>query len=298
MNKVKFSDIIFDHASHTYKLNGVELISVTTLLSKLKPSFDSDFVSKQVALKNNKTQDQILEEWRVKGEIARDKGTRVHTFIEDVLQNVIDPILYNVNDILPEMVAFRKFWEKFATQFKAKVLKQELTIGDPEFGIAGKVDLITTIEINNKQLVTIIDWKTGKVRSNNPYEYLLPPFNNLENCELEIYSLQTSLYRLILEKHLQLPMTDSYLVHLQPDGNYHILRAKDYRARLAEWLKNGIPPNLMGDPASTAKLESLIESLGVCDYKLLSRVKSTTIEKFAATLLTIQHNIYKIINQD
>ena len=50
----------------------------------------------------------------------------------------------------------------------------------------------------------------------------------IEECDLEIYSLQLSLYKLIIEKHTGIKLGKSYLVWFSHNNpSYKIIEAKD-----------------------------------------------------------------------
>jgi hypothetical protein len=84
----------------------------------------------------------------------------------------------------------------------------------------------------------LLDWKSGKNFSDrNEYgERLLDPFSDLDNCEQVVYSMQVSLYRLILERDgFTGPVDECLILHLT-DRSAVPHRVTDYRTRLLEWL--------------------------------------------------------------
>lgn len=270
-----FSDIKFDYAEHSYLFKGRKLVSVTTVISRVKQPFDKNRVAASVAVRDNKNVQDVLEEWEKSGEEARDKGTVVHKYIEDVLDGVKDSVLNNVNMRIPEMDAFDNAYIKIVNTLKAKLLLQEITIGDSLFGVAGRVDCLLSIPNEKRETLHIFDWKTGKkFDTSNQYAKMLAPFDDLDDCAFNHYSLQTSLYRLILERNRQnvygldtakKEFGDSYLLHLRPDGSYHLHRAKDYRARITDWLSNGIPEDINYDTKDeeyAGRICSMLEDWG------------------------------------
>jgi len=269
-----FKHIIVDTENHGYKIDDKNLISATTLVSRLKPDFDKEGVSKRVAERDGLTQEEVLQQWEKKGEQGRDRGTRLHTYIEDLMVDKIDPITRAVNNRIEAMNAFDKVWEKLASKLKAKLEYQECVVGDAQYGVAGRVDAIFRCTIKGTESKHIFDWKTGKFRIDNHYEKLLPPFNDLDNCELNYYSIQLSLYRLIIEKNTDFKLSDSYLVHLRDDGEFMIHRAKDFRKRLHQWLENGLPDDFIGDAAADKKATDVVKVLCSLDRKVLQKISS------------------------
>lgn len=242
--------IAFDREQHAYTCNGVSLASVTTAIGELKPKFDRERISLVVASRDGLTQQQVLDDWDSRSLAALAKGSAVHSYIEDLFKNRDDSVVESMND-LPELAGFKKAWSRLQKSHKAIIEHQELIVGDPELGIAGMVDAIALLHpASALQSRHIFDWKTGrKFDSSNRYEKLLAPFDDLDNCQLSMYSLQTSLYRLILERAGWGGFGDSYLVHLRADGTHYTYRGRDYRGRLEKWL---IERKLIRDWANTS----------------------------------------------
>lgn len=123
-----------------------------------------------------------------------------------------------------------------------------------DYLLSGTIDVLL---IRDDRFV-IGDWKTNrgglkfeagyykKDKSQKPYqetniwvpkkEYLLPPVNNLANCNGSIYNLQLSVYALMVETILGIPCAGLWLCHIDsdfelneygmpkrfPDGLYHV----------------------------------------------------------------------------
>lgn len=235
-----FANIQFNKASHGYTLNGRRLTSVTKIISQLKPPFDADYWSQKKADERGVTKEVILQEWDAKRQASIERGDRVHDYIQKVLLGLmttpVDPFLA-LNTDLPEMRAFDTFWGHLAA--KIKVRNTEFVIGDEELGLAGTTDALFYSLVTEYHHVW--DWKTGeKFKIGNRFGSLLPPFDDLDDCEWIIYSLQTSLYRLIIERNTHIVTGDSYILHLDPQGTFTVHQALDLRERLLGWLKQGV----------------------------------------------------------
>ena len=226
-----FSQIIFDPTKHSYTLNGQTLTSVTKTVKQFQKPFDRDRIAARVAQKQGRPVEDIIAEWEAKGEASRRLGTQVHERIEKILTGrstaAGDPFM-SLNE-LPEMDAFAKLWHRLRK--RVNVHQTEWVVGDTAMGIAGTVDSVFYGQ--DTEQYHVWDWKTGKFDTANRFENLLPPFSHLDASKLHIYSLQTSLYRLIIERNTDLEMGDSYLVHLGPDGNYMVHQAVDLRSQLS-----------------------------------------------------------------
>lgn len=231
-----FSGIEFNPTWHSYTLDGKSLTSVTKAVSRLKPDTDWDAIASKVAAREDKTSAEVKAEWAAK----RDYGTLVHKQIADILrgqQPPADPFL-DINPVLPEVLAFEDFWEKSQSQ-EAAQYQVEWVVGDAGLALAGTVDAV--LYSIRAGLYHVFDWKTGGsfATGNDWGRWLKKPFDDLPDCELSIYSLQVSLYRLIIERNAGIPMGNSYIVHLTSDGLYRVYQAVDYRARLLEWIEAG-----------------------------------------------------------
>jgi hypothetical protein len=233
-----FSQILFDREKHTYTFNGQPLKSVTKVVSELVKPFDSEYWSNRKAEERGVLPSTILVEWEEKRRASVDRGDKVHAYAEKVMKEEVseDPLLA-LNERLPEMDAFDRFWDENYVGLEVKAV--ECVIGDSKLGIAGTFDaLVYWPGARLTGTLNIFDWKTGKFDISNRFQSLLPPFTDLDDCKLNIYSLQLSLYRLILRRNtnLLLPIGDSYLIHLGADSFFEVHKAVDLTDRLEDWL--------------------------------------------------------------
>lgn len=238
--KTDFSQIKFDADEHRYFFGDKELRSVTNFIKDFQKPFDRDGIAAKTAAKQNRSVTEVLAEWDATGERARILGTTVHAYIQKVLrgeqngQLTLDPFL-SLNTKLPEIAAFDAFLSQVSLKVCYTERDIELVVGDAEFGIAGTVDALFFSPETGKH--HIWDWKTGKFDLENQWENLLPPFDYLSASKLNIYSLQVSLYRLIIERNTGLDLGDSYIVHLSAANGYQVHRAIDLRERLMDFME-------------------------------------------------------------
>lgn len=231
-----FDQIVFDEATHTYTLDGQPLTSVGRTLDRVKPAFDEQRIAERSAAKGGRTVGEVLDEWKAKREASLALGTRVHSHIERVLTRQHNPLkpdpFLALNKSLPEEEAFDAFWAQLGHRLTLE--RAEWIIGDATLGLGGRPDAI--FQSPDTGQFHLWDWKTGKCEDSNRWESLLRPFDDLPNCAVSIYSLQASLYRLILERNTEMIFGDSYLLHLQSSGEFRVIRVDDYRERLLTWL--------------------------------------------------------------
>jgi ATP-dependent exoDNAse (exonuclease V) beta subunit len=226
----KFNSIIFDETNHRYFLNGQELTSTTTIIKKkIEQPFDRIGQATKKSEKTGVPVKEILKEWDEAGKTGREKGTNTHLFIEETLKELPT----TASELIPEMLAFTTFWDRVKEVLKP--IKVEWNIGDKELGIGGTIDFFCYSSITNKY--HILDWKTGKFELESPFGFLKEPFNDLSVASFNKYSLQLSIYRLILERNIQLSIGHSYIIHLNSEGGCETYQALDLRDRAGIWLK-------------------------------------------------------------
>lgn len=229
--------IRFNAVDHSYWIGDTQLQSVTSLIKTLIPPFDSDRVSAHCAKRDGITQAEVLAQWQAKANASTAKGTRVHSYIEDVLDGIHDPVLTAVNTKIPEMCAFDAAWQLFRDNLRAEVAQKETIVGDEQLRVAGRIDVVLSIQPQSTRFQSVFDWKTGKFERYNRFENLLPPFDDLTASELNKYSIQVSTYRLLLERaDPAASYGESYLVHLHESGTHHVYKAIDLRERVLAWL--------------------------------------------------------------
>lgn len=233
INKI-FSDIEFYEDGHRYYHKRLEkqLISVTTKLSKYNP-FDQKFWSIYKALERNghgvrKTEwgleldgeiidlnsvnfftqiynpDDILREWRYRAEL----GTTVHAYSEN---------LFNRKHINCPYPGYRHACLKFYNDFykgNFEIIGTEIVIGNDK--VAGQVDNLSSSEDG----LVLIDLKTDAKFSKNSSFRMKGKLSHLDNSKFTKYSLQTSIYRRLLEIN-GITITKQIIIHLK-DGSYHV----------------------------------------------------------------------------
>jgi ATP-dependent exoDNAse (exonuclease V) beta subunit len=178
----------------------------------------------------------MLARWSAKCDTAADKGTLVHDAIKQYASTGESRV-----DI-PEFQAWRRWW---LTTGMVPIALEHM-VASVDIGVAGTLDALLYSRKTDK--LHVFDWKTNeRFRLSSQYrEFMLPPFSDVPCCEFQSYSLQVSLYRLMLERsgrHRTLfgPSYDracgaSWIVHIGAERATPY-RAVDYRARLLEWLE-------------------------------------------------------------
>jgi hypothetical protein len=232
-----FKNISFDPNEHAYHINGKKCVSVTELIGHYKKPFDADKWSKIKAREVGVDQLEILERWDRKREIADVKGKVSHKYMESLLEgttfcypkNEIEGTFSGEDPIRDRFEKISKQMFRFVCDIRGKMepIVSEQIVGDESLLLCGTIDQIF---FNNKHdELQIWDWKTNsKIDEDSRYP-LLPPIESLTNCHLNVYSLQTSLYKMILEKTTALRFGKSHLVWFNENNDaYRIFKCRDY----------------------------------------------------------------------
>ena len=205
--------IVFNASDHSYKSidgsEGINWISVTTLISSLKKPFDAKAVAAKVT-KNKRSkwygiEPKIIEQiWKNESDRAVTLGTYYH--------NQREADLCSLASIEREGVTVPVISPSGEHDGIRYAPSQKLDPGVyPEHmvylksaGICGQSDLVEVV--NGK--VNIIDYKTNKEIKTESFknwegmsEKMLSPVDHLDDCNFNHYALQLSIYMYIILKH-------------------------------------------------------------------------------------------------
>ena len=204
--------VIFKEEGHVYESRDEEKIdwtSVTSFISKFKPKFDAKAQAKKSATnKHSKwygmTEKEILAAWDAETERAINLGNWYHNQREsDILDfstiqrdgvelPIIKPIVKdNGVKIAPEQRLTDGVYPEHFVYLKS-------------LGLCGQADLV---EIVNGE-INITDYKTNKEIKESGFtnwegitSKMYNPVNHLDDCNLNHYNLQLSIYAYIIKKH-------------------------------------------------------------------------------------------------
>ena len=219
--------------THKYLYNKEKYISVTQLISRFHKKFDSDFWSKKKSEERGITQEEILKEWKEINEKSTKLGTSVHDYVENFFNRQYQDIPTDL-DVVDRINKFNIIYAKHL--HKLKPIKFEQRIFSTKLKIAGMTDAIF---LNKNDEIILLDWKSNKEFSTDDtktFSKLLFPFENYYENHLNEYSIQVSLYSLILQE-AGIDVKASYLLHLGPESS-KIHKALDMKDILKKFLDN------------------------------------------------------------
>lgn len=152
--------------------------------------------------------ERILQHWKRTGAEACSLGTALHDTIDRYYNSVTD---FTFDDT-PELRLFQDFDQHYQ-QLGYEPYRTEWLIYDELDGICGAIDCV--MFRTTDQTYHIFDWKRSK-RLQHTGGRMLPPLQHLKDCNYIKYSLQLNLYKYILERHYDIPITSMKLVMLHP----------------------------------------------------------------------------------
>jgi hypothetical protein len=204
-----------------------------------------------------KTPEGVQNDWKLLKDIGLSRGSYLHKLLETRELGLDDPdvktfINSNIKQEIDRQSEFaNRPWDNeytLLTETYEKIyslallfleenkhleaIEIERLVGDETINLAGTFDRL--YYNSNSNQFEIWDFKTDKkINYSNKYSKL--SIFNLDDCEYNKYSLQTSLYKYIIEKNTPVVLGDSYIVHFSHENNkYETIKAEDYTKLIKE----------------------------------------------------------------
>jgi len=185
----------FEPEYHRYLCEDIRLASVTTVVKRYFPVFDTEGISRRYALKHGLSQDHVKKMWKDKGIKSATHGTNCHAFAEAIC---LKEKPYPKPKTTKEALHFKHIYnyiKKLATKYQ--LVDVESIFFSLQLQLAGMLDLIL-LDKENRRLI-LADWKTNeKIVKNNPYQTGINGFEHLSDCNLNHYHLQLNMYKGLL----------------------------------------------------------------------------------------------------
>jgi ATP-dependent exoDNAse (exonuclease V) beta subunit len=233
LNIFNDSNFIFDEPTHKYTYLGKEYISVTRYIEQFHKPFDQNYHSLRIAQKRGVPQEWVLSEWKELNDYANYIGHETHLWIENYFLQKWQNLPTNL-DIIHRINKFNKIYA--TNMHKLIPIAFEVRVFSKKWKIAGMIDALFLY----RNQIFIIDYKTNKeftTDSNLKYkERLRYPFESYYKTHLNEYSIQISLYALILKEY-NINVAGGYLVYIGPgDDDAQIYKCVNLTSVLEEFL--------------------------------------------------------------
>jgi hypothetical protein len=257
----KFNNIKYVDKHHQYYNSdtGESLLSVTTLLKRLRKPFDSYYWSTYTALKRNGykvkpsppfkiyvddsqydinevntwvmelTPEDIKREW----DIAGKTGTTLGTFLHNTVENKIHR--KEIEQDIPAFVSGLRSLEAIKYLKSREILTNLANVFYDEF-IQNYTPLYTEFVVGDTELgisgtfdLLVLNNKTGEIelwdyKTDKEIRYVSEYRNkisyfNIDDCEFNKYSLQLNIYKYLIEKNTDLKISKCKIVHFDYRNN-------------------------------------------------------------------------------
>lgn len=258
----EFEDLVFIDDGHQYMLRGQQLPSVTSVAHRfVSEPFDEQKQAIRYAGRHGQTPDYWIQQWRQNSFRATTLGTKTHAYGESLgylragLPERICPSVkaqympqYRfLAPIHPKEEAVLKFMDEMPAGMHLVLNEAVAHSGknpDPARNlreqVAGTFDMLYYNDGSDGQAegFVILDYKTNsKLESDYNRRFgrmLLPPFSHLTEEDLSIYTIQLSLYALMLQD-IGIPIVSRRIVWLG-DGDYKVIPVEDLSETLRQTL--------------------------------------------------------------
>ena len=229
-----FDKFKFFEVDHHYECNGKKVgISVTRLIEEYSNPFDQQAIAEKVAIRDNKSVSEVLEEWEYKNNFACEKGHFGHEFAQNLWSGIIyqENIKSGLEGVKTPLNKIKQQAINFYNNFKDKFthIQDEQLVGSEEYDICSAVDHLFLDKNGN---VWLIDYKTNSIlkgynddEKNRRYtKKMLIPLQNLKDDALHHYYLQLSIYKYLIEKYTNIKIYKTMIVYMSENiENYELI---------------------------------------------------------------------------
>ncbi len=206
-------EIFFNESDHSYhsidKSDSIKWVSATSLLSFYKQPFDPKSISEKSS-RNAKSKwygmkpEEIRAIWKKEADRATSLGNWYHKQREDDLLGCNTIVRYNTELPIVAPIVDAEGYKVAPEQKLTEGIYPEHMVYLKSAGVCGQSDLV---EVANGK-VYITDYKTNKEIKKESYrnwegisQKMEYPVSHLDDCNLNHYNLQLSLYMYIVLKH-------------------------------------------------------------------------------------------------
>ena len=263
LNKA-FDDFKFFEKDHHYEYKGKRVgISVTRFIEDFTNEFDAETIAERVAIKEDKTIQQVLDEWEYKNKFACEKGSNCHYFVQlcwnkepwDIHKYMFD----NSEEYDLAVRLIQKQARSFYNDYKDRLehLADEFVVGSYEYDIASAVDHLFINKATGG--LVMVDYKTNSdIHKNERYaKNMKVPLTHLKDTTLNHYFIQLSIYKYLIEYYTNLTIDEWFIVWFSENNEtYQIIEVPYLEKEVKNILElrrvNKMSKMLliMGEPAS------------------------------------------------
>lgn len=258
LDKLKvFQDFKFFEEDHHYEYKGQRVeISVTRFIEEYCNEFDAEEVAERVATKQNKTIQQVLDEWQYKNKFACDKGHFGHLYAQGLwnnedIKNIMNEIDKFTNGLESPLDKILEQADNFYYDYKDRLehLQDEFVVGSEEYNIASAIDHLFINKLTGG--LVLVDYKTNSdIHKSEKYaKNMKVPLQHMKDHTLNHYYIQLSIYRYLLEKYTGLEVSEMFIVYFSENiKDYEIIEIPYLKEEVIKILENRREKNMNSVP--------------------------------------------------
>lgn len=197
-----------EHKYTSLQPDGIEWLSVTSFISQFKQPFEADKIAEKSSKSRKSkwygmTPEDIKAAWKAEANRATSLGTWYHNCRERDICELNN--MERHGSVVPVVKPIEIEGIKYSPEQKLKDgVYPEHMVYLKSAGLCGQSDLVEVVDGH----VHITDYKTNKEIKVEGYtnwegitQKMMPPVSHLDDCNLNHYALQLSLYMFIILKH-------------------------------------------------------------------------------------------------
>ena len=253
LNKA-FGDFKFFEDDHHYEYKEQRVgISVTRLIEEYTNEFDAETIAEKVAIRDGKTIQEVLDEWKYKNEWACEKGHLGHLYAQsrwndELYQETLNECYKGFKIDLEHIF---KQADNFYNDYKDRLehLADEYVIGSEEYDIASAIDHLFINKLTGG--LVLVDYKTNSdIHKNEKYaKNMKVPLSHLKDTTLNHYAIQLSIYKYLVEKYTNLKIEEFFIVYMSENiDNYEIIDVPYLEKEVIKILENRRRINMKSVP--------------------------------------------------
>lgn len=317
-----FKDFKFFTEDHHYEYKGERVgMSVTRFIEEYCNEFNAEEIAEKVATKENKTVQEVLDEWSYKNKFACEKGSTCHEFAQSLWSGEKWELreFDKSNEYLAAVESIKRQAKDFYNDYNNRLehLADEFVVGSDEYDIASAIDHLFVDKKTGKLILA--DYKTntnlkGHKDGEDKKWYtknMKVPLHNLKDLTIYHYYIQLSIYRFLIEKYTTLQVSQMVIIWFsEKKCEYEIIKIPYLKNEVEKILEsrriknmNSVPVLLIG-ASGTGKSTSLRNFKGdeIAVVNVLGKplpfksdIKAAKCDDYATILKAIQNTNKKII---
>ena len=315
LNKA-FGDFKFYENGHyyTYKDKPIS-IGATGLIEQYTQDFDSQGIAEKVAIRDNKSVQEVLDEWQYKNKFACEKGSTCHEYAQSLWSGEEYKMLpFDMSEEYYQAVfKIHRQSDNFYRDYKDRLelVYNEYVIGGYEFDIASAIDALFINKLTGG--LVLVDYKTNSdIHKSERYaKNMKVPLSHLKDFTLVHYHIQLSIYKYIVEKYTNLKFEEMFIVWFSENiDNYQIIEIPYLKKEVKEILENRRQKNMKSVPVLIIGKSGSGKSASLRNFKkneiaianvlgkplpFKSDLDAPKVDDYATILKAIEHTDKKVI---